>query len=86
MARTNPYMKAEVLEVLEADEGENEAEPESPLSPSSTGSEDESESLIESPRKKMKVSESQVVPQTPLRSRRDDHPVGGCSVDSCKKC
>ena len=64
MARTNPYVKAEVLEVLEAEEGDNEAELESPLSPSSIGSEDESEASIESPRKKMKMSESQVVPQT----------------------
>ena len=64
MARTNSYRKAEVLEVLEADEGGNEVELESPLSPSSTGSEDDSEASIESPRKKVKMSERQVVCQT----------------------
>ena len=31
MARTNSYRKAEVLEVLEADEGGNEVELESPV-------------------------------------------------------
>ena len=67
MARTNPYVKAEVLEVLEADEGENDAEIESPQSPSSTGSDDDSDVSAESPKRKTKVPERQVVLQTTLK-------------------
>ena len=67
MAHTNSYVKAEVLEVLEADEGEKEAELESPQSPSSTGSEDDSDASVESPKKKAKMPERQVVLQSTLK-------------------
>ena len=66
MARTKSYVKAEVLEVLEADEGGDDAEIESPQSPSSTGSDDDSDVSVESPQKKAKMPERQVVFQTTL--------------------
>ena len=67
MARTKSYVKAEVLEVLEADEGGDDAEIESPQSPSSTGSDDDSDVSVESPKKKAKMPERQVVLQTTLK-------------------
>ena len=67
MARTKSYLKAEVLEVLEADEGGNDAEIKSPQSPSSTESDDDSDVSVQPPQKKANTPKRPVVPQTTLK-------------------
>ena len=66
MARTKSYVKAEVLEVLEADEGGDDAEIEPPQSPSLTGSDDDSVVSVESTQKRVKMPERQVVAKSTL--------------------
>ena len=66
MARTKSYVKAEVLEVLEADEGGDYAEIEPPQSPSLTGSCDDSVASVESTKKGVKMPERQVVAKSTL--------------------
>ena len=66
MARTKSYVKAEVLEVLEADEGGDYAEIEPPQSPSLTGSGDDSVASVESTKKGVKMPERQVVAKSTL--------------------
>ena len=66
MARTKSYVKAEVLEVLEADEGGDDAEIEPPQSPSLTGSDDDSVVSVESTQKRVKMPGRQVVSKSTL--------------------
>ena len=64
MARAKSYLKAEVLEVVEADESGKDAEIESPQSPSSTESDEDSDVSVQSPQKRVNMPKRQVVSQT----------------------
>ena len=67
MARAKSYLKAEVLEVVEADESGKDAEIESPQSPSSTESDEDSDVSVQSPQRRANMQKRQVVSQTTLK-------------------
>ena len=64
MTRAKSYLKAEVLEVVEADESGKDAEVESPQSPSSSESDEDSDVSVQSPQKRANMPKRQVVSQT----------------------